>query len=146
MLEFIEFIALIAIVFGISFTQALDGFLKFLIIAGAVVLAFVLICNLVKTKTGAVFVTMVSAVAVVYGVLLINDNQDNRIHICDYSIGSSYYTSCALDAIKKHDSSVNTGWGIAIVGGAVGVISGLLWQGYSEKEKQNKMVKPHSEA
>ena len=84
MLEFIEFIALIAIVFGISFTQALDGFLKFLIIAGAVVLAFVLICNLVKTKTGAVFVTMVSAVAVVYGVLLINDNQDNRIHICAF--------------------------------------------------------------
>lgn len=145
MLEYIEFIALIAIVFGISFTQALDGFLKFSVIAGAVVLALVLISNLAKTKTGAIFVTMVSIVAVVYGALLINDNQDSRIHICDYSIGSSYYTSCALDAIKKHDSVVNTGWGIVIVGGFFGIVSGILWQGYSETEKRNKILKPHSE-
>ena len=136
MLSFLGFIALIAIIFGISFGAALEGVVKFIVIGVGIILAIGIIAKLLESEKGGIFVFIAAVVAIVYGVILINDNYSNRYYACDSLSGYiPSYTTCLLSALDTHNDAVNRGWGYAIVGGIV-----LVWSlGTANQEsKQNK--------
>lgn len=144
MLEFLGFIALIAIIFGISFTAALTGFLKILVIVAAVILALGLIIKLLESKTGAVFVLTASIVAVVLGVLMINDNYEERMSYCFGIKNELAYIRCAANASDDHNESSNKGWGYIITGSVAALISFGAWSDFDKKTKATP--KKHSAA
>lgn len=122
MLEFIGFIALIALIFGVSLADALGGFFKFVIIGIIVCAAIAIIVKLLESKTGSAFVLIVSIGAIALGVKMINDDSVARTRLCD-NWPIDLRATCILTEIDEHNESVNKGWGYAIVGGIAGLAS-----------------------
>lgn len=135
MLEFLGFIALLSIMFGVSFGDALGGFLKFIVIGICAIFALGLAAKILSTKTGSIFLLVVSIAIVALGILMINDNYANRYSYCSNIQSTQLYTSCAINAMDGHNEAVNMGWGYAIGGGILGLFS---IGAYGEKLDENK--------
>jgi hypothetical protein len=78
-----------------------------------------------KPNRIAVIILIVGLVAVVCGIIQINDNYDIRYNACNSL--SDYiptYTMCLMDAQEKHNENVNRGWGFTIIGALAAVASG----------------------
>lgn len=136
MLEFLGFVALIAIIFGISFGAALAGVVKFVAIVIGAIVALAVVAKLLESKKGAQFVTVAALLAVCLGVYLIYDpGYSGRLDSC--GIG---YPACVLEAVDIHNDNVNKGWGFAIVG----ALSGLA--GIVTLDDDKKFPKTHSAA
>ena len=137
MLEFLGFIALIAIIFGVSFGTALAGFIKFVVIGIGVCAIIGIVMELLKSKKGAIFVAVASLLAVLLGVYMINDDYGKRIGSCgEFNVRyPQVHVNCMTDAMEKHNAAVNSGWGYIIAGGIVGATS---LSKISEVEKNSK--------
>lgn len=135
MLEFLGFIALLAIIFGVSFATALAGFFKVILIGVLIIVAIGIIAKMLETKSGVTFILVASTLATLLGVIMINDNLNNRYLYCFKLTDNYLYSSCMLNAVSGHNEAVNKGWGYAIVGGIVLFVSGVSW---SEKKEQEK--------
>ena len=135
MLEFLGFIALISIIFGVSFATALDGFLKFIAIGIALIVALGLIVKMLESKNGTVFLIVASGLALVIGVPMINDDIIKRSSYCNtgnWSIDSYCYAAAA----DTHNETVNKGWAYSICGAIIGLIA------IASYENKNKIVTP----
>ena len=146
MLRFLGFVALIAIIFGISLGAALEGVIKFIVIGLGIIFAIGIIAKLLESEKGALFVSIASIIAVAYGIFLINDDYSIRYYACDSLSGyTPSYTTCLVNALDKHNDTVNRGWGYTIVGGitllfSIGVPSE---QSKQNKRDNNKQAKKH---
>lgn len=137
MLEFLGFVALIALVFGIKLTDALGGVFKFIAIVILICIILGIIGKLLESKKGTLFVLIASIGAIAFGIFLINDNYYNRTLLCDtWPVG--YRASCLLSANDDHNASVNTGWGYAICGSIVGLIAFTTYYGEDDKSQKPK--------
>ena len=138
MLEFLGFIALVSIAFGISFGDAITGVLKFIVFGILIIIALGIVAKMLSSKIGSAFVAIAALVFVVLGVLMINDDYDNRYSYCNSIKSVSLYASCVLNANDGHTEAVNKGWGYTI-GGIIGCgISAKSWADIDEKEKRIK--------
>ena len=142
MLEFLGFIALISIAFGISFGAALGGLIKFVVFGILAIVGIYIVAKMLSTKSGAGFVSVASIVFVVLGVVMINDDYTKRYTICHETTSSNYsYATCTLNADESHVEAVNKGWAYAICGG-IGTIIGLeVYTAILEKEKAAQNAK-----
>ena len=141
MLEFLGFIALISIAFGISFGAALTGIFKFILFGVLVIIALSIVSKMLSSKKGSVFVVVASLVFVVLGVLMINDNYETRYSYCYGMTNTSVYASCVLNANDGHVEAVNKGWAYAICGTIMAIIGGNAWSEIDEKERKLKEAK-----
>ena len=139
MLEFLGFIALLAIIFGVSFGVALTGFIKFVVIAFAVLITLGVIATMLESKNGAFFVLIASICAIGLGVFMINDSSyEQEFSRCTKMSNELAYRTCASNATNTHSESTNKGWVYVIAGGITGVISYNSWSKLNEKEKKAK--------
>lgn len=140
MLEFLGFIALLAIIFGVSFGAALVGFAKFVVIGLGVIFALGIIFKMLESKKGARFVVVASLAAVVFGVYMINDPlYSDRINSCDPLLDNmSLHATCMVNAMDDHNAFANRGWGYAICG----TIAGLF--GLAALGEKSGPAKTHS--
>ena len=143
MLKFLGFIALLAIIFGVSFGTALTGFLKFVII-GILLLALIgLIIILLESLKGAILVLVGAILAIGIGINMINDPANSSmISACHNLIGAAN-VDCMVAAYDAHNESVNKGWGYVICGSiagicALGAISSDNMAKYEPKKKTKK--------
>lgn len=121
MLEFIGFIALLAIIFGVSFGTALTGFFKFVLIGFLVIMLIGLIVKLLESLKGAILVMIGAIVTVALGVNMINDPANSvRTNACQNLVGGANW-DCMVIAYDAHNESVNQGWGYAICGSIAGI-------------------------
>lgn len=142
MLEYIGFIALIALIFGISFAEALGGFLRVVLIVLAVIMSLGIVAKMIESKKGSWFVFVASIVAIVLGIIMVNDNIDSRYSIC-FSMTSHYsYSSCMSSALDDHNTLVNKGWGFIIVGGFIG-LAALNGTGLLDSQDNGKNSRGH---
>ena len=129
MLEFLGFIALIAIIFGISFGAALTGFIKFVVIGFGIMIILAIVIKLHESKKGSWFVFIASILAILLGIKMINDDLSYRHSLCSRNISAQYYAYCIGEANKSHDEAVDMGWGYIICGGILAVTSmSSLWK------------------
>lgn len=135
MLEFLGFIALLSIMFGVSFGDALGGFVRFVVIGICAILALALAVKILSTKTGSIFLLVLSIAIVALGVVMINDNYTSRYSYCSNIQNTQLYSSCAINAMDSHNETVNMGWGYAIGGGILGLVS---LGAYGDKLDENK--------
>lgn len=136
MLEFLGFIALIAIIFGISFGAALSGFIKVILIGVCILAILGILIKMLDSEKGSLFVLLASVGAICFGVYLINDNYDRRASFCDsMKQWIAPYSDCLLNAMDGHNNAVNLGWGYAITGAITGLIS---LAAYGEKSSDKK--------
>lgn len=141
MLEFLGFIALISIAFGISFGAALGGIIKFVVFGILAIVGIYIVAKMLSTKSGAGFVSVASIVFVVMGVVMINDDYSKRYALCSNMTSASFYATCALNANDGHVEAVNKGWAYAICGG-IGTLIGLeVYTAILEKEKAAQNAK-----
>lgn len=140
MLEFLGFIALIAIIFGISFGAALEGFIKFILIGACLILALCIIMKLLESKKGAIFVLVASIIAVIVGAdMAFNDSSYNSMMQSCFTIkDASIYAHCALGAMDDRNEKNNCGWGYIIVGSGLVLWSLTAYGGLTENEKPKK--------
>ena len=138
MLEFLGFIALIAIIFGISFGAALAGFVKVIAIGICLIVALGIIAKMLSSKNGTLFVLVASAIALVLGIIMINDDYNKRYSYCAGMTNTQLYASCALNAMDGHNESVNKGWGYTIAGGIFGAISLGIYNSFSKNKSSKK--------
>ena len=141
MLEFLGFVALIALIFGIKLTDALGGVLKIIAIVVLACIILGIIGKLLESKKGTLFVLIASIGAIALGVFLINDNYDRRTTLCD-TWPIEYRANCLLSANDDHNANVNTGWGYAICGSIVGLIAFTTYYGEDGKSQRPRT---HSE-
>ena len=120
MLQFLGFVALVAIILGISLQDALTGVLKFIVLSFVALLAFGIVAKMLESKIGIWLVLIASILSLVLGVILINDDIGKRYSIC-FSLSNYSYPTCMTNAVDGHNSTVNTGWGLAIVGTITGL-------------------------
>lgn len=145
MLEFLGFIALIAIIFGVSFTSALTGFLKVVAIGFAVIMALGIIAKMLESKTGAWLVLVGSALAIYVGVTGINTDRLLPDRVCSSTIGTQFFADCLLENDKIVNEKINQGWWYAICGGIVATSSYISLSDIYKKEKQKTNTpKTHS--
>lgn len=138
MLEFLGFIALIAIIFGISFGAALAGFVKVIVIGICLIVALGIIAKMLSSKNGTLFVLVASVIALGLGIIMINDDYNKRYSYCEGMTNTQLYASCALSAMDGHNESVNKGWGYTIVGGIFGAISLSVYSSFSKNKSSKK--------
>ena len=145
MLEFLGFIALIAIIFGVSFTSALTGFFKAVAIGFAIIMALDIIAKMLESKTGAWFVLIGAAIAVYSGILGINTDRTKTLDMCSPLAGTSSFAYCLSSGAEADDEKVNKGWGYAICGGLAALASCVALSGFYNEENPKKNVpKTHS--
>ena len=130
MLEFLGFIALIAIIFGVSFTTALAGFFKFVVIGFVIIMALGIIVKMLESKTGSWFVLAGAAIAIYLGVIGINTDYARVHRACESLMGTSFMGDCLLANTKEHDEIVNKGWAYAICGGLAALASCVALSGF----------------
>ena len=136
MLEFLGFIALIAIMFGISFGAVLSGFIKFILIGVCILAILGILIKMLNSEKGSLFVLLASIGAICFGVYLINDNYNKRTVFCDsMKQWSTTYSECLLNAMDGHNNAINLGWGYTITGTITGLISIAA---YGEKSSDKK--------
>ena len=138
MLEFLGFIALLAIIFGISFSAALVGFLKFVVVGIGVIIAIAIVAAMVESKKGATCVLVASIIAAVLGLVLINDDYNNRYNICSQIQNELAYVDCVNAAVDTHNGNVNMGWGLLVAGGIAGIISASKQEGKKNTKTKAK--------
>ena len=145
MLKFIGFIALLAIIFGVSFGTALTGFLKFVLIGFLVIILIGFIIKLLESFKGAILVLVGAIVAVALGVNMINDPANSvRINVCHNLVGAANM-DCMVTAYEAHNETVNQGWGYIICGGIAGICA-LAAIGGDDMAKPKNNTKTHSVA
>lgn len=138
MLEFLGFIALISIAFGVSFGDAISGVFKFILFGVLGLIALGIVGKMLSSKRGSAFVAIASIVFVVLGVLMINDNYETRYSFCNGMTNASVYASCVLNANDGHVEAVNKGWAYAICGTIMAIVGGNAWGEIDEKERKLK--------
>jgi len=144
MLEFIGFIALLAIIFGVSFGTALTGFFKFVVLGLLVLMLIGLIVKLLESLKGAILVLIGAIAAVALGVNLINDPANStRVNVCHNLIGSANM-DCLITAYEAHNESVNQGWGYAICGSIAGICAYMAICSDDMAKPKPKNTKTHS--
>ena len=137
MLEFLGFIALISIMFGISFATALGGFLKFIVIAIAIIIGLWVVAKMLESKNGTICLISASVIAICLGVIMINDDLTKRDDYCNTGV-FSYDNKCYVKAVDEHYETINKGWAYSICGG-IGALLGIgTWSQINEKEKKAK--------
>lgn len=144
MLEFLGFIALLAIIFGVSLGTALSGFIKFVAIGFAILVAIAVIAKLLESKKGSTFVLVTSIIAISLGIYMINDPvYSQRIDSCDPLLNDvSLHVDCMVNAFDRHNESINKGWGYVIVGGITGFCSMVsLGDKLDDKKTTSKHVR-----
>lgn len=134
MLEILGFIALVSIIFGISFTTALTGVIKVVCIIILCSVAIILISNMLKTKTGAAVVVIASVVAIIFGVMMINHKLDSSY--CTGVKNTQMFVSCSLGAMDNHNDAVNRGWGYILVGSISGLLGVISYMGIKKTEEK----------
>ena len=117
MLEFVCFIALLAVIFGVSFGTALAGFLKFCAISVLIVLGIGILAKLLESKRGCIFVIAASTVAVCLGILYVTDDHSRDFHNCDSLSDSITALHCLAFATEERDNYFKLGLGY--IGGGV---------------------------
>lgn len=138
MLEFLGFIALISIAFGISFGEALSGTFKFVLFGILAIIALGIIAKMLSSKKGSAFVAIASVVFLVLGIMMINDNYEKRYSYCYNINNTSLYASCVLNANDGHVEAVNKGWAYAICGGIGALVGITTWSENTENKKPRK--------
>lgn len=141
MLEFLGFVALIAIIFGVSFATALGGIIQIIVIGVCILVAIGLIIWLLTSKSGSLFVLLSSVVVIIMGIGMINDKYDERKKICQSTTSGSLYSNCLLKALEGHNDAINKGWGFAICGGIVCFVSLGAWGSQIDTTKKNPTKK-----
>ena len=139
MLEFLGFIALLAIIFGVSFSTALTGFFKVILIGIAVCALIAVIIKLCEKFWGAIVVLIGGLVAIYLGCIMIEDNvYTNDLKMCSTYNSAADDMRCMTNAIDRHNEVENRGWGFAIGGGAAAVAGAYCAYSKRDDVKQAK--------